>query len=263
MPVAFRVTYDRIADVQSDLGQMASGGFLVKVTDATGLALDTPARLELALPGGAVVAADVRVLQVLAGHGVAVTVDRKLVADLRERVVTAKDSPAGRAPRHERLDGAAPAPSRAPTAPPAPPPVPPAEEPDEPAASRPAAEKLTHAEKIHMALHGNREQRNAILRDPLRTLHPFVLKNPQISIDDIIAIAKNAQSAPDMLKLISDRKEWFQRPQVAVALARNPKTPGEVAIRALDHVPLDTLRQLAKGGALPHVVQAARKKVIK
>jgi hypothetical protein len=36
-----------------------------------------------------------------------------------------------------------------------------------------------------------------------------------------------------------------------------------VALRALDHVPLEALRQMAKGaGVPPHVVQAARKKVI-
>ena len=47
------------------------------------------------------------------------------------------------------------------------------------------------------------------------------------------------------------------------ALARNPKTPPDLAVRALDHVPIEALRQMAKGvGVLPHVSQAARKKVL-
>jgi hypothetical protein len=66
------------------------------------------------------------------------------------------------------------------------------------------------------------------------------------------------------LKQVADRREWFQRPQVAQALARNPKTPPEVAVRALEYTPIDAVRQMAKGnGVLPHVAQAARKKVIK
>ena len=64
--------------------------------------------------------------------------------------------------------------------------------------------------------------------------------------------------------MIADRKEWSRNAQIALALARNPKTPPEVAVRVLDHVPVDALRTMAKGtGAPPHVVQAARRTVLK
>jgi len=121
----------------------------------------------------------------------------------------------------------------------------------------------TRAEKIQLALHGSRDERNAILRDRDRTLHPFVLKNPQLDAEDALAIAKNAQLAPELLKLLGERKEWLQRPAIAAALVRNPKTPPELAFRALDHLPVETLRQLAKGaGVMPHISQAARKKLL-
>jgi hypothetical protein len=65
------------------------------------------------------------------------------------------------------------------------------------------------------------------------------------------------------LKQIGDRKDWLSRPAIAQALARNPRTPPEVAVRALEHVGLEALRQMAKGtGAPPHVITAARKKVV-
>ena len=118
-------------------------------------------------------------------------------------------------------------------------------------------------EKVQLALHGTRDERNAILRDRDRTLHPFVLKNPQLDAEDVVTIAKNTQVTPDLLKQIGERKDWVQRPAVALALARNPKTPPELALRALEFVPIEALRQMAKGvGVLPHVSQAARKKVI-
>ena len=121
----------------------------------------------------------------------------------------------------------------------------------------------TRMEKIQLALHGTRDERNAILRDRDRTLHGFVLKNPQLDADDVVGIAKNPQMTSDMLQQIGDRKEWLQRPSVALALARNPRTPGELAVRALAHVPLEALRQLAKGsGVPPHVTAAARKKLL-
>jgi hypothetical protein len=122
---------------------------------------------------------------------------------------------------------------------------------------------LSRMEKVQKALHGTRDERNAILRDRDRTLHAFVLKNPQLDADDVVAIARNPQLAGDLLQQVGDRKEWLQRPAVALALTRNPKTPPELAVRALDHVPLEAIRQLAKGtSALPHVQAAARKKLI-
>lgn len=132
---------------------------------------------------------------------------------------------------------------------------------DAPVRERPG--EPTRAQKIQLALHGTRDQRNAMLRDRDRGLHAFVLKNPGITADDVLAIAKNAMMGPEIYKQISERPDWFQRPAIALALARNHKVPGEIAIRALAHVSPDALRQLAKGaGAPPHVVQAARKRVV-
>ena len=245
MTVTFRVTYERFSDLHDDTLQMAKGGLLVRITDVAELAADMPATLELVLPDGARLETEVRVLQILAGFGVAVTIDPVLAGDLRRAVAAGQDRGGGAPARHER--------TRAPTRTPAP---------STPAV--PQTDKLTPAAKIQMALHGNRDQRNAILRDTNRTLHPYVLKNPQITVEDVIAIAKNAQASPELLKQLADRRDWLQRPQIALALARNPKCPPEVAVRALDYAPIDAVRQMAKGGGvLPHVAQAARKKVIK
>jgi hypothetical protein len=133
-----------------------------------------------------------------------------------------------------------------------------------PAATAPGRhETLSRMEKVQKALHGTRDERNAILRDHDRTLHAFVLKNPQLDADDVVAIARNPQLAGDLLQQVGDRKEWLQRPAVALALARNPKTPPELAVRALEHVPVEAVRQLAKGAsALPHVQAAARKRLL-
>jgi len=225
--------------------QMAKGGVLVRVNDVSGLELDTAATLELVLPDGNKLIADVKVLQILAGYGIAVSVPAEVVAQLQNR--SGKDT-GTTAAKHERFDTVAP--------------------PGEPTrvarSTTQPIEAMSHAEKIQLALHGNRDQRMALLRDPNRALHQYVLKNPQTNADDVLTIAKNAQMSADLLKQIGERREWFQRPQIALALARNPKTPPDLAVRALEYVPMDALRQMAKGvGALPHVAAAARKKVIK
>jgi len=248
----FRVVYARYADVREDIGQMAQGGLLVKVTDTSDLALHASTALELVLPDGTSLRTEGAVLHTFPGVGVAVRVAPEFVEQVRQRCQGA-DKGGGPA-RHERVDGhATGGAERTPMA-----------DRGRSTTGTPALGDLSHAEKIQLALHGNRDQRNAILRDSNRTLHPFVLKNPQVNSDDALTIAKNAQMTPEMLKMIADRRDWFQRPQIALALARNPKTPPDIAVRALEHVPVDALRHIAKGsGAMPHVVQAARKKVLR
>lgn len=248
--VLFRITYARWGELGDDLThQMARGGLLVRVDEA--LAFDTPVALELVLPDGSVVKGDAKVLQRLEGHGVAVTVSAELVDEVRLRGANGVDAEGLAKARHERVD-----PNAAPIA---------ALERPRSTTLRPllSLDALTQAQKIHMAMHGTRDERNAILRDQNRALHPFVLKNPQLSADDVLEICKNTQTSPALLKLISERKEWAQRGPIAVGLVRNPKTPANVALQALAYVPMDVLRIMAKGGGvLPHVAQAARKKVI-
>jgi hypothetical protein len=229
----FRVTYRDSAELVEVRAQMAHGGLLVTGVDTAGLELGAPVMLELVLPGGHTASAPVQVLHVFPGTGVAVSVTPALVAAV-EAVARAPGATSPPPPA-----AAAPAPSAGPAAP-------------------------NSADKIQLALHGNRDQRNAILRDPNRALHPYVLKNPQFGVDDALAVARNGQASPELLGLLGDRKEWLSQPQIALALAKNPKTPTAVAVRALDHVPVDALRHIAKGtGAPPLVVQAARRKVIK
>jgi hypothetical protein len=172
------------------------------------------------------------VVSILPGVGVAVAFPAARVADVRALL----DAPAG-------ADVPAEAPEAA----------------DAPAPSS----RATTAEKIQMALHGTREDRAAILRDQNRSLHAFVLKSPQVTLDEVTAWAKNPQTSADFLRQIGERKEWLGRPAIAQALVKNPRTPPELAVRALDHVGAEALRQMAKGtGAPPHVVQVARRKVL-
>jgi hypothetical protein len=314
-PEVFRVTYARYDELREDLAQqMVRGGLLVRVHDAPGLDFDSAIALELVLPDGTTLQGTGKVLQVFAGVGFAVTVQRELVEEV-SRFAGRPEIVASGTARHERVERptlhpappvrprrlsapsslwlsptplrrpamtppalasvprAKPATTPPPVAPPVFPPPPIAAEPpatpppvaaEPPPAAAPARhETLSRMEKVQKALHGTRDERSAILRDRDRTLHAFVLKNPQLDADDVVAIARNPQLAADLLQQVGDRKEWLQRPAVALALARNPKTPPELAVRALDHVPLEAIRQLAKGaGALPHVQAAARKKLL-
>jgi hypothetical protein len=233
--VKLTVVYTTPAElVTAHDAEMTRGGLLVRGASAAGLELFTDVDLELRA-GDTTITTRAQVVQIVAGVGVAVAfmIDRADgLAALVTKARTLAAWPAAAAP----------------------------------AAAVGAAAKwaaASQSEKIQIALHGNRDERALVLRDINKMLHPYVLRNPNLQLDEIVAIAKMNTVSPELLKQIADRREWYTRPEIAIALVRNPKVPPPIAVRLLDHVSAAELRQLAKDSRTrPAVQQAARKKVI-
>jgi hypothetical protein len=119
------------------------------------------------------------------------------------------------------------------------------------------------AQKIHLALHGDKNERMAILRDNNKLLHAYVLRNPQLSLEELVFMARSATVSIELLTQIGGRREWAERPEIAIALVRNPKTPIPLALKLLDHVGMSELRTLAKQQNVRDAIQrAARKKIL-
>ena len=295
----FRVTYARAADLVADAErQFAHGGLLVALPPPTGLDRGASVELEILSPHGHV-RVPATVIAPLPGAGVAVAFDtahpelRTLVAAAR----AARSPEEGDPPRHELAAHPAP-PSEGEDIELGEPielDLEPADTPggieldadgldaghagtleldlglvDESSATDPGTARggldpadATTAHKIQRALHGDRNDRLAILRDTNRSLHSYALRNPGIQLDEIVWVAKQATVSADLLSYIAGRREWVQRPEIAAALVRNPKTPPPLAIKLLDLVAPAELRLLAKQTSVRDVIQrAARKKLL-
>jgi len=131
------------------------------------------------------------------------------------------------------------------------------------AAPPPRAVASGTGDRIQQALKGTRDERAAILRDMnSKAVHQYVLRNPGLQLDEVTAMAKNATFSSEFLNAIAERQEWASRPEIALALVRNPKTPIPVAVRLLASVSANDLRQLAKDGhTRAPIQQAARKRL--
>jgi hypothetical protein len=217
------VRYERIDDFLTDAREQLAHGGLL-VRGEPPAGADRGAAVELTVVTPVgSKAVTGQVLQVLVGAGVAVGFD---AAELAELVARAE---AGGAP----------------------------------AVSQQQAHGAAQAAKIQQALHGDKNQRAAILRENNKLLHSYVLRNPQLGLDEVAAIARMTTVAMDVLTFIAGRREWCERQEVAIALVRNPKTPVPLAIRMLDHVGQAELRQLAKqAGVREAISRVARKKIL-
>jgi hypothetical protein len=123
-------------------------------------------------------------------------------------------------------------------------------------------EEMSVNQKRTNALHGRKQMRMLLIRDRNKTIHPFVIKNPAITLDEIEQIAKMPSVNPDVLRSIAKSKEWTRSTTVCRNLVRNPKTPMKEALMLLVKLPLSDLRAMAKSGNVRTAIQqAARKKV--
>lgn len=226
-----RATFHRAAEVGDDFdAQLSRGGYLVRVEPPEGLAQFSALPLELVAPDGEELVLDAQVVQAFPGVGVAVTF--AVTPELAEWAAAARTgTSADRDAKHEWASE--------------------------------QREVVGSASRIPTALRGNRDERMAIMRENVPALHGHVLRNPGLQLDEVAAIAKMRTVSSELLKQIADRREWAQRPEIALALVRNPKTPVGVAIKLLDHVAPGELRQLAKDTHTRTPIQhAARRKVV-
>ncbi len=222
--------------------EMSRGVMLAKITPPNDLEFRSKLHVELVTSAGSLVF-ESEVLSVLPGVGVGFLFPSNELVNVQKLLAEIREQGTGDT-THEMVAESGPPPESG-------------------AAKTNATSRATFAERVQVALHGTKDDRAAILRDQNRQLHPFVLKSPTVTPEEVASWAANAQLTPEFLKLIADRKEWLTKQAIALALAKNPKTPADVAIRALEYVPQEALRQMAKGtGVLPHVVQAARKKIL-
>ena len=123
-------------------------------------------------------------------------------------------------------------------------------------------QEMTVAERIKLALRGNRETRMLLIRDSNRMIRRFVLQNPRVGDEEIIAISKNRSADDELLRLIAENREWTKNYQVKLSLTTNPKTPLVLALRFVGGLNERDVRALAKSKNVSATVANAAKRLI-
>jgi hypothetical protein len=123
-------------------------------------------------------------------------------------------------------------------------------------------QSMNVGERLKLALKGNRDARTFLIRDANRIVQRFVLLNPRISDEEVLALAKNRNIDRDLLDQICRKKEWVSNYQVRLALATNPKTPLGIAVRFVPTLLPRDLRILAKSKNVPSAICSMAKRLV-
>lgn len=122
---------------------------------------------------------------------------------------------------------------------------------------------MSVSEKVQLALHANREARQLLLRDRAGVVQASLVRNPKITLDELQALARAPQLAPECAETLAQHPSHGMSPQIALALVRNPRTPLPTATQLIARLAPGDLRVVAKGlGVRMQIAAAARKRLV-
>lgn len=107
------------------------------------------------------------------------------------------------------------------------------------------AQMNTH-EKIQLALRGGRQERKLLLKDTHHAVHPYVLKNPRITPEEVTQVIRMTTITGDMMHTISSNTEWMQNRGIRFAMIKSPKAPLNIIQKYITRLNDQELLQIAK-----------------
>jgi hypothetical protein len=119
--------------------------------------------------------------------------------------------------------------------------------------------QMTTSEKIRMALLGNASHRSILVRDTNKLVCMAAIKSPGIRDTEVIAYCRNKSLSEEVIRYITDKKEWTKHYSVKLNLIENPKTPMPKAMSFLVHLRQNDLRNIARSKNVPGVIAKAAK----
>ena len=117
-------------------------------------------------------------------------------------------------------------------------------------------------EKIRLATIGNAYCRSVLIRDSNRLVAMSVVRSPAITDGEIVAAAANRAGCDDVIRFISNSREYTKDYAVKQALVNNPKCPLASSLRLLSFLRPDDLKSISRSRNIPGALATAAKKLL-
>ncbi|MGD9561706.1 MAG: hypothetical protein AB7F88_05745 [Pyrinomonadaceae bacterium] len=120
--------------------------------------------------------------------------------------------------------------------------------------------KMGMKDRVKLAMKGDREARNILIRDPNRIVASAVVQNPRITEQEMEKIAAMRSIPEDILRMIANDRQWSRSYTIVHNLARNPRTPIANIMNILSRLQLRDLAALSKN---KNVSDAVRRQALR
>ncbi|MEA2163605.1 MAG: hypothetical protein QOK37_1732 [Thermoanaerobaculia bacterium] len=120
---------------------------------------------------------------------------------------------------------------------------------------------MTVSEKVQLAFKGGKTERMILIRDHNKLVCSAVMRNPRMSELEVESVASMRNIEEEVLRLISMKREWISKYNIAVTLARNPKCPVGVVLPMINRLTLRDLKGLKDDKGVSETVRSLARKV--
>jgi len=120
---------------------------------------------------------------------------------------------------------------------------------------------LSQMEKILLAVKADRSERALLLQDNDPRVLLSVLRNPRLTVDEVVRIAKSSFLTHQIAEVIMKTGQWMGSVDVRMALIHNAKTPPAFSLRILPTLPDTEVRAIARAGTNMALKQAALRRL--
>jgi hypothetical protein len=123
-------------------------------------------------------------------------------------------------------------------------------------------QNMSVMQKIKLARVGGKEARSMLVKDRNRIVASSVLASPKLTETEVTTFAQNRSMGDELLRIISNNREWTKNYQIKLALTMNPKTPIPQAIKFLNYLQDKDLRSLMKSKDVPSNVSTHARRIL-
>jgi hypothetical protein len=117
-------------------------------------------------------------------------------------------------------------------------------------------------QKVKLAMKGNKDARQILIRDTNKLIQRMVLQNARITEDEILMLAKDRNTEKEVLRLIADSKEWLKSYAIRLALVENAKTALGDSLRLMPGLAERDLKNLSRSKNVPSTIAAQARKMM-
>jgi hypothetical protein len=121
---------------------------------------------------------------------------------------------------------------------------------------------LSRVEKLLLAPKADRSERQVLIQDNDAQVIFSLLKNPRISTEEVIRIARSPLLSSIAAELISKTTIWASNSEIRAALVHNARTPTPLALKLLPTLPEPDIRQIAKSSAVSQALKQAALRIV-
>jgi hypothetical protein len=115
-------------------------------------------------------------------------------------------------------------------------------------------------DRVKLAMKGDREARNILIRDPNRIIAQAVVQNSRITDQEVEKIATMRSAPEEVLRLIATNRNWARNYTIMHNIARNPRAPIGNVMTILTRLQLKDLQAMSKN---KNVSDAVRRQALR